>query len=182
MYFSSLFPSLPPNIAFIIFKFLDPLSLHVSRQVCVDWNLFVRECIWGSNAFRKLAIMKVNNNWTSQSPRWSKTTTTKQLTLNYPINTFGLLFSSYPEKTSSPTLVNNHLNAQPLILGPNLLVLTKITSYDPLAKLLVFLSIPEGIEWSIPLSSSGVFRSFLTESYFAVQSGIHSTLIAGSIL
>ena len=52
-----------------IFLYLDPGSLHNSRQVCQQWNDFIRGSVWGSQRGRRSLQRRLHHNWLTSEPR-----------------------------------------------------------------------------------------------------------------
>ena len=54
---------LPDNVVTLIFLKLDPVSLHICRQVCSDWNVFILEYIWKTFHGKKSLLKVLKCNW-----------------------------------------------------------------------------------------------------------------------
>jgi len=52
-----------------VFLNLDPKSLHVSRQVCGQWNKYIKGRVWGSPFGRNQLLKKLKFQWQNGTPR-----------------------------------------------------------------------------------------------------------------
>ena len=62
-----------------IFLYLDPESLHNSRQVCQQWNDFITESVWGSQRGHRALERRLHNNWLTSEPRVLSVDYTEQM-------------------------------------------------------------------------------------------------------
>ena len=51
-----------------IFLYLDPRSLHSSRQVCQQWNIFILSSVWGSRSGFNSLQRRLHYNWLNKEP------------------------------------------------------------------------------------------------------------------
>ena len=51
-----------------IFLYLDPASLHKSRQVCPQWNSFILSSVWGSKPELRTLQRRLHHNWLNTDP------------------------------------------------------------------------------------------------------------------
>ena len=51
-----------------VFLYLDPYSLKSSRQVCREWNNFIRNRLWRSPYGRRKIIERLRNNVFTEQP------------------------------------------------------------------------------------------------------------------
>ena len=66
--FSDLFQKNCTEILQKIFLYLDPRSLHSSRQVCQQWNTFVLSSVWGSRSGINSLKRRLHYNWLNKEP------------------------------------------------------------------------------------------------------------------
>ena len=51
-----------------IFLDLQPRSLHISRQVCKNWNQFIVDRIWRNKPIKKYLRKRLNSRWKGEEP------------------------------------------------------------------------------------------------------------------
>ena len=73
-----------------IFLYLDPESLHTSRQVSQRWNDFIREAVWGSQRGHRALERRLHNNWLTSEPRVFSVDYTDQMFFHYNKNALAL--------------------------------------------------------------------------------------------
>ena len=66
--FSDLFQKNCTEILQKIFLYLDPRSLHKSRQVCQQWNDFILSSVWGSKSGFNSLQRRLHYNWLNSDP------------------------------------------------------------------------------------------------------------------
>ena len=52
-----------------IFLDLQPRSLHISRQVCKNWNQFIVDRIWKNTPIKKYLRKRLNSRWKGEEPK-----------------------------------------------------------------------------------------------------------------
>ena len=67
--FSALFQKNCTEILLKIFLYLDPRSLHRSRQVCQQWNTFILSSVWGSRSGFNTLQRRLHYNWLNTDPK-----------------------------------------------------------------------------------------------------------------
>ena len=66
--FRDLFQKDLTNILQKIFLYLDPHTLHSSRQVCQQWNTFILSSVWGSRSGINSLKRRLHYNWLNKDP------------------------------------------------------------------------------------------------------------------
>ena len=62
-----------------IFLYLDPASLHKSRQVSPQWNSFILSSVWGSKPGLRTLQRRLHHNWLNTDPEVFSVDYTEQM-------------------------------------------------------------------------------------------------------
>lgn len=73
-----------------IFLYLDPASLHISRQVCQRWNDFISQTVWGSQRGIRAQERRLHYSWLTSEPRLFSVDYTDQMFFHHKKSSLAL--------------------------------------------------------------------------------------------